>query len=1018
MSLRISSWAIERPLAPIIVFIGLLLLGLASYSKLPINNLPNVEIPIVSITINMAGAAPSEIELQITNRVEAAVASVGNIKHSWSTVTDGVSNTQIEFQLGTNLNQALTSVRDQIAEIRPLLPQNIEEPQIQRFDIDAVPMLTYTVNAPQRSLEDTSWFIDDQIVRALLAVKGVAKVERQGGLDREIRIELDPVRLQAYGVTAEAINQQLRQTALDGPAGRIDNGTQETLIRTIGGAATVDALANLSIALPGGSARLQDLGVVRDATNEARQLAWLNKKPVVTFAVYRTKSASEVSLERGVEAALAGLKLTNPGVEFTQIQSLVQFTKESYHSALLSFLEGALLAALVVFLFLRNWRATWITALEIPLSVIPTFFVMQWLGFSLNMVSMLALSLVSGILVDDAIVEIENITRHMKMGKTPYRAAMDAADEIGLAVVATTLVIVAVFVPVSFMHSAVGQYFFQFGLTVAVATLFSLVVARLITPVLAAYFLKPNKQALPHLPSWIATYRSLLEFALRRRKVMLLAAAGVLLATYAMINFIPTGFLPAEDKGQSLLQVELPPGSRLADTDKVVGQLTDILMQQPQVKTVYALVGGADSDTNVEGDVRRARLTIQLIPRKQRDMDVREFEQKVLASLARIPNARVHFVNEKGIKEVTLLLAGNDGALLQKTVMQLENEMRQLKQLANVSSTIPLPSTELVVTPRKDQAAKLGVSTEAIANTIRVATLGDLNTNLAMFNSGQRQIPIRVLLNASAKADPAVIGRLLVPAQGEAGMVPLSAVADITLGAGPTRIEHYDRQRQIALDANLNGASLGQAMDAIAQLPTMKSLPHGIKRFDTGDAELLTEMFNSFITAMLAGVLMVYAVLVLLFRTTLQPFTIMAALPLSIGGALLALLVTNSLLSLPAVIGILMLMGIVGKNGILLVDFIVEHRLAGNTRHTSIIEACQQRAQPIVMTTVAMIAGMLPVILGLGTGAAFREPMAIVVIGGLITSTALSLLFVPVIYTFVDDFEAWVRPKLKRLTTL
>jgi HAE1 family hydrophobic/amphiphilic exporter-1 len=1018
--LRISSWAIQHPLVPFIVFVGLLLGGITAYSKLPINNLPNVDIPIVSITIGLPGAAPSEIESQITSRVESAVAGVGNIKHIYSTVTDGVSNTQIEFQLGANINQMISAVRNQMIEVRPLLPNNIEEPQIQRMDIDAVPVLTFSVQASHQSLEQVSWFIDDQVIRSLLAIKGVAKVQRQGGLEREIRIELDPTRLQAYGVTAEAINQQLRQTVVNWPAGRIDNGKQETLIRAIGEPQDVATLSEMSLVLPGNrSARLKDLGVITDTTTEARQLAWLDRQPVVAFAIYRAKSASEVSVERSVNKALEKLRGANPDIEFTQIQSLVEFTKASYHSALSSFIEGALLAAAVVFLFLRNWRATWITALEIPLSVIPTFFVMQWLGFSLNMVSLLALSLVSGILVDDAIVEIENIMRHLKMGKTPYQAAMDAADEIGLAVVATTLVIVAVFVPVSFMQGVVGQYFIQFGLTVAVATLFSLLVASLITPVLAAYFLKPNgHHHAEHLPFWIGSYRKLLQSALRHRRFTLLIAVIILIASFGIINWLPTGFMPAEDKSQAMLQVELPPGSRLTDTDLVVRALSDKFKQRPEVKYVYSLVGGADSDTNVEGDIRQATLTIQLVPPNQRSQDIKEFQHSMLQPLSEVPNARSSFLNEKGSKEVTFLLAGDDPALLQATASQLESEMRALPQLNDVSSTVPLPRTEIVITPRSEEAARLGVSTEVIANTIRIATLGDLNTNLARLNNHQRQTPIRVLLPASAKTDASVIGSLFVP-NSEGNMVPLSAVADVTLGAGPTKIERYDRQRQISLEANLNGVSLGQALDAIDQLPTLKNLPHGIKRFDTGEAELLDEMFASFTSAMIAGLVIVLGVLILLFRTVLQPFTIMTALPLSVGGALLALLLTHSSLSLPAMIGSLMLMGIVGKNGILLVDFIIDERKnAAMSRSEAIIEACQQRAQPILMTTLAMIAGMVPVILGLGAGTAFRAPMAIAVIGGLVTSTALSLLFVPVIYTFVDDFEAWITPKLKRLTTL
>lgn len=1017
MSLRISSWAIQRPLIPLMIFIALLLAGVMAYQRLPINNMPSVNVPAVSITIGLPGAAPSEIESQITSRVEAAVSGVGNIKHIYSIVTDGSSNTEIEFQLGTDVHQAMTAVRDQISQARSLMPQSIEEPQIQQVDIDTLPVLTFSVDAPQKSLEETSWLVDDQIMRSLQAVKGVARVQRQGGLEREIRIELNTARLQEYGITAESVNQQLRQTALNWPAGRINEGSQETLIRTIGAPRDVEALSNMPIALPGErSARLHDLGTVRDTTSEPRQLAWMNHEPVVAFAVYRTRSASEVSVEKGVKAVLEHIRQTNPGVKFERIQSQVEFTRESYHSTLWSFLEGALLAAVVVLVFLRNIRATWITALEIPLSVVPTFFVMQWLGFSLNTVSLLALSLVSGILVDDAIVEIENIMRHLNMGKSPYQAAMDAADEIGLAVVATTTVIVAVFVPVSFMRGVVGQYFIQFGLTVAVATLFSLLVARTITPVMAAYFLKPGQHQ-NMTPVWTRHYRALLTLALRHRGIAMLFALGLLVGTYLIARYIPAGFLPAEDKSQSVLQVELPPGARLADTNRAVQALSAKLLHRPEVKSVYALVGGLDTETNAEGDVRRARLTVQLRPPAERKLDARAFESDVMRELTQIPNTRIAFLNEKGSKEIIFILSSDHPELLEKTASAVEQEMRGLPILTDVSSTVPLPRSELIITPVPEQAARLGVSTEAIASTMRVATMGDLNANLIRFNTGDRQIPVRVLLDTTARNDVTAIGNLQVPSNNEQ-VVPLSAVANIALGAGPTRLDRYERQRQITLEANLKNTTLGDALTAIDQLPTMRHLPAGVHRFDTGDAELLAEMFDSFSIAMTAGVVMVFGVLVLLFRTILQPLTIMMALPLSVCGALLALLLSGSGLSLPAVIGILMLMGIVGKNGILLVDCIIERRKDGLERYDAILGACQQRAQPIVMTTLAMIAGMAPVVFGIGAGTSFRAPIATAVIGGLLTSTALSLLFVPVIYSLMDDFENWFTPKLRRLTTL
>ena len=1045
MNLRVSSWAIRRPLLPLLVLFGLLVTGLVDYSKLPINNLPNVQIPLVNVSIILPGATATEIETQITKRVEAHLASIQNIKHINSIVTDSISSTQIEFQLGTDIEQALAKIRAAIATVKTQLPRGVEEPNIQYIDADTTPMLTLTASSKQRSLAEISWLVDNQIAGKLLAINGVGKVQRQGGESREIQVMLDPAKLLLYGVTAEFVNEQLRQTIATLPAGRIDNdhaqsqqlpsqeieNSQEILIRTTAAPHDIDALARTKINLQNGRhARLSDLGTVSDGVHQTRQLARLNHQPVVAFAIYRTPTASEVSTEKAITTALQELKTIYQDIEFTYIQSTVENTKQIYHAALWSFFEGALLAAAVVFVFLRSWRTTWIAGLVIPLSVIPTFIVMKWLGFSLNMVSLLGLSLVSGILVDDAIVEIENITRHLKMGKSPYTAAIDAADEIGLVVVATSAVIVGIFIPVSFMGGVVGQYFKQFGITVAVATVFSLIVARFITPILAAYFLKPIHLEIKSEPAfitlWLAPYLELLKKSLKHRALTVLIGSVLLLFSFGMANLLATDFLPAEDKSQSILQIELAPGSRLADTDAMVGKITELLLHQPEVKTVYALIGGTDNETNIEGEVRFATLTISLKPQNQRALGLKAFEQAMQIQFNQMPDVHIGFLNEAGNKAISLGLSSDNPILLQRTAVLIQQEMQGLAHLTNISSTAPLLRNELNITPRNSDAARLGVSAESIADTVRIATIGEQNLNLAQINLDGRQIPVRVLLKNNQALATDFIQHLLVPSNindtnGSNNlnqMVPLSAVADVSLSAGVTSIARYDQKRQIKLEADLNNSSLGTALTAINNLPTVRNLPIGVSRFDTGDAELLNDMFSAFSMAILAGVLMVFTILAWLFRKILQPITIMLALPFSVGGAFIALLLSQSALSLPALIGILMLMGIVGKNGILLVDFMIVHRAAGMSRQQAIIEACQQRAQPIIMTTLAMIFGMLPVIFGIGAGTAFRTPMALAVIGGLTTSTLLSLIFIPVIYTYMDDFEIWITPKLKKLTTL
>ncbi len=1011
MALRISSWAIRHPIPPIVFFVVLCILGVAAYLKLPINNMPNIAIPIVQVTVAQPGSAPAEIETQITRRIEGSVAGLGNIKRITSSVGDGISTTVIEFRLGVDIHRAVTDVRDAVNKTRPLLPKGIEEPVIQRIDVEGGPILTYTVAAPAMSAHELSWFVDDYVTRHLLAISGVAKVQRQGGVDREIRVQLNPDRLLAYGITPNQVNAQLRALNIDLPGGRAELGYREQSIRTLGSAPTVTGLANSTITLPNGRfVRLADLASVYDAASEPRQIARLNDQPVIAFALYRSKTSSEVSVEQAVKVKLEELKRNRPGIEFTQVLSLVEFTKTSYQSALWAFVEGTLLAIVVVFFFLRDWRATWISGIAIPLSVIPTFFVMQWLGFSLNGVSLLALSLVTGVLVDDAIVEAENIVRHMRMGKRPFEAALDAADEIGLAVVATTAVIVAVFIPVSFMEGMIGQYFIQFGLTVALAAFFSLLVARLITPLLAAYFLKPHVPR-ETVPAWLTWYGDLLGRALDHRKLVLLGGGVILAGSFALAPLLASGFLPPEDKSLSILRLDLPPGSALRDTDETVRDITARVRARQEMDSVFAVIGNAS-----EGEVRQATITIRLVPPDQRLLGVKAFEREIRDDLSRAPNVRMGFLADSGAKDVSVVLTSDNPALLEKAARTLEIEMRGLKELSNITSSLPLPRPELRIQPRLDEMARLGVTVEQIADTVRVATVGDLNVNLAKFNAGNRQVPIRVLVDPEIKKDAGMIANLRVLGRDDRA-IPLGAVADIEFGSGPASINRYNHQRQITLEANLNGVALGDALEVINNLPALKLLPEGVSRHEVGDAEFFAEMFTSFAIAMALGILLVFAVLVLLFGNVIQPVTIMVALPLSVGGAFLGLLMTGTALSLPAVIGILMLMGIVGKNSILLIEFVIEKRREGMPRHRALIEAGTQRARPIIMTTIAMIAGMLPVAIGFGIDTAFRAPMAIAVIGGLITSTLLSLIFVPVVYTFLDDFEVWIKPRLLHLTT-
>lgn len=1018
-----STWAIRNPIPPIVLFLVLTVAGLMAYKNLQLNNMPSVVVPVVSVHITQPGAAASEIETQITRKVEGALAGLQGVKHISSNISEGSSTSIIEFQLETNFDRAVNDARDALSNIRDQLPKSILEPQIKREEIDGGAILIYTLEAPEMTPEEASWFIDDTLNRELLSIRGVARVQRQGGIDHEITLTLDPAKLMALGVSAADISRRLAQTNIDLPGGRIAISGTEYALRTLGNVKTLEKLKDTRIALSHNQeVRLGDLGELSDGGTEVRSITKLNGKPTITFQIFRSKGSSEITVAKKVEAKLAEIESSRKDIRFKEIFSLVTQTKNSFTATMTNFFEGAVLTILVVFFFLRDRRATLIAALAIPLSIIPTFLFMYWLGFTLNAVSLLAISLVTGVLVDDAIVEIENIHRHMREGKKPYEAAMIASDEIGIAVVATTLVICAVFVPVSFMPGIPGQFFIQFGLTVTIAAFFSLLVARLLTPMLVAYLLKTPQQHHNQHSIWLKKYHGLVSWTLNHRLKTLGIALLSMVLSFGMIPFLSVGFIPYEDFSQSRLTVELPRGSTVEQTDMAAQNVANILKSQPEVQYVLTSIAGGTAGMVkpaamggiAAGGVNIANIEVKLVPRNQRNLDQRAFENKILPVLKKLPDIRVNFANANGAKDVSITLVGEDGDTLIKAAEAAEREMRLIPQLSSVGTTASLRQPEIIITPDFAKAAQLGVSVQTISDAVNISTIGDIEANLAKFNYGNRQIPIRVRLPNKTEQNLSSIENINLPTiQGDS--VPLSAIATISFSSGHTTIERYDRQRKIALEANLNGIALGEAVKMINALPSIENLPAGVKIQNSGDAEVMAELFAGFARAIGAGLLMVYAIQVLLYKDWIQPLTRMAALPLSIGGAFIMLLLTGTDLSMPALIGVLMLMGIADKNSILLVDYMLELMARGYSRREAILEACIVRARPIIMTSLAMLAGMMPIALGLGMDTAFRAPMAIAVIGGLISSTALSLIFVPILFSYVRDFEEWLIPKLRQI---
>ncbi|WJR78704.1 efflux RND transporter permease subunit [Bradyrhizobium sp. NP1] len=1009
MALNISAWSIRNPLPSVVFSIILLVLGWVSFTKLAVTRLPSADIPVISVAVSQFGAAPSELESQVTKTIEDGVSGVEGVRHISSSITDGLSVTTIQFALETNTDRALNDVKDAVTRVRANLPQNVNEPLIQRVDVIGLPIVTYAAISPGKTPEQLSYFVDDVVKRALQGVRGVAQVERIGGVEREILVSLDPDRLQAAGLTAVNVSQSLRGTNVDLAGGRAEIGKNDQAIRTLAGAKTLNDLAGTMIALfGGGEVRLDDLGTVTDTIADRRTFARFNGEPVVALGIKRSKGASDVVVAGLVQKRIDALKAAYPDVDLKLIDTSVDFTKGNYEAAISTLFEGAFLAVVIVLLFLRDIRATIIAAISLPLSIFPAFWMMDILGFSLNLVSFLAITLSTGILVDDAIVEIENIVRHMRMGKSPYRAALEAADEIGLAVIAISLTIIAIFAPASFMSGIAGQFFKQFGITVSVQVFFSLLAARFVTPMLAAYFMKDHPHDEPQPGRLLRAYTKLVTWSVHHHFITVLIGLAIFAASIWSIKLLPQGFLPAQDTARSLLAMELPPGSQLAQTEKVTEDIVARLRKRPEVKSIFVDGGRVPPGTQ---EVRRAALIINYTPKAERKITQRQLELEVSKELEDVPDIRYWFLDENGLRAISLVVTGADSNIVNNVASELATQMKRIPTISNVISEVSLDRPELRIRPRADFATRLGVSTESLSQTIRVATIGDVGPALAKFDAGDRLVPIRVQLEDAARSDLKTLEQLRVPLgeHGEKGGVPLSVIADIKLDQGPTSINRYDRERQATVAADLVGsAALGDATKKIYDLPVMKSLPKGVKVSPSGDAESLNELSEGFATAITAGLMMVYAVLVLLFGTFLQPITILFSLPLSIGGAIAALLLTGKQLTTPVWIGILMLMGIVTKNAIMLVEFAIESIRAGKPREEAMIDAGQKRARPIVMTTVAMVAGMMPSALAFGAGGEFRSPMALAVIGGLLFSTVLSLVFVPAMFMVMDDLGSLI----------
>ena len=1016
MSLNVSAYSIKNPLVAILLFVLLTLGGIYGLMQMKVQQFPDIDLPAVVVTVTLPGAAPSQLESDIAKKIENRITSIEGVKHIRTTLQTGVATIASEFVLEKDIQEAVDDVRSAVGEVQGDLPAAANDPIITKVSTSGFPVVTYSVAANNMSVEDLSWFVDDTITKRLSDIPGVSTVSRIGGLEREITVAADPITLSGLQFSITQLSQQLAGIQQDSSGGEAEVGNTTQTIRVLGAVERASGLNDIQIAVPtGGTQALGRMAQVTDGAADPSSIASLDGEAVVAFNITRSRGASEVEVMEKVDKELAGLTAEMGTIQVNKVYDRATPVAQDYDASIKMLIEGGVLAVIVVFLFLRNIRATIVAAVALPLSVVPTFLAMYLFDFSLNIISLLALSLVIGVLVDDAIVEVENIIRHLRMGKTPYEAAMEAADEIGLAVVATTFTLIAVFLPTAFMGGVVGQFFRQFGWTAALAIFASLLVARLITPMMAAYILRPEKQQVEKQSKLMTGYLKLVAWTLHHRWITMGATLVLFVASLGLVKLLPTAFIPDNDIDQTRVAIEMTPDVALEDTERVAALASARILALPEVTDIFTAVGDAQQDMGPNSSSNSGRaenvasLDIVLAPRAER-VTKQEVEQKINRILSEVPSARFTVgLSSGGETGYNFSLTSTNPEVLEQTAQQIMSEIRALPGVGAVTSDRSLPRQELTVTPDRLAMADKGVTTQDIATTLRIATVGDYEQSLSKLNLDTRQIPIVVRLPDIAKQNVSQLEGLYVPSTNAVGQgVRVGDVARLDFGTGPAQIKRLDRERSIGIIVQPGTTELGELVQAVKNTQAMQNLPSSITVIDQGQAENMAELFSGFIIAMSVGIICILGVLILLFGRLLQPFTILMALPLSIGGAFVGLVITGSSLSMPSMIGFIMLMGIATKNSILLVDYAIIAQNLGLPRFEAIVDSCRKRARPIIMTTIAMGAGMLPLVFGWGDAdPTFRRPMAAAVLGGLVTSTLLSLVVIPVVYTLMDDLSNW-----------
>jgi hydrophobe/amphiphile efflux-1 (HAE1) family protein len=1019
--MKLADVSIDRPVFATMMILALIVLGLFSYLKLNIDQYPDVDIPYVTVTTVLRGAGPEQIESDVTKKIEDAVNPVAGIDHIQSTSQEGLSIVIIQFKLEIDGKVAAQEVREKIAAARYNLPTEIEDPVITRFDPASQPILQLTVSGNRTEKEITT-YTKDVIKKRLENVPGVGSVDLVGGDEREIQIEVDAARLQAYNLSVQDVIQGIAAANMEVPAGNLVQGSRQLLLRTMGKYTSVEDFNRVIVASPGGKiVHLSEVATVVNGVKERTSMARVNGTRAVGLNILKQSGSNTVRVADAIREQLQKLHKEMPSdLQITVARDNSTFIRDSVRDVIFDILYGGLLAVIVVYLFLANSRPTIISAIALPTSIIASFIMMYALNFTLNVMSLMALSLAVGLLIDDAIVVIENIYRHMHEGATAREAAKVATSEIGLAVMATTFTVVAVFVPVAFMPGIVGRFFYQFGITVAVSVLVSLFVAFTLTPMLSSRWLKKEDEELKnegnllrrglyyfnHFFEYLSErYRAAIAWSLGHRIAVIGIALGLFMSSFVLMRFLGSAFFPTTDQSEFTIGFNASPGSSLEQTGAIAASIEGVLKHRPDVVATLTTIGAGNDP------VTKGNILVKLVKKHERSKGIEEIMKEVRYDLRTIAGAHLSILVSQGPgggqKPVIMSVRGEDLGVLEKLAARVENIVRSTPGAVDVENSLETSKPEVRIRIDREKASDLGLNVGLIATTIRALVDGAVATQYA---EGGEQYDVRVRLAKDDRTSLENVRNLTIKSSKDSRdqqkfIIPVSDVADISPGSGPSKINRFDRQREIRIDANTSGASLGEVLAGIQKETATIPLEPGYSIGVTGSGEQQSQAFVNILLSLGLAVVFVYIVLAAQFESFTYPFSIMLALPMSLIGAIVALLIFRNSISVISLIGIIMLMGLVTKNGILLVDYANVLRDRGIERTQALIQAGSTRLRPILMTTFAMIFGMVPVAFAVSEGSEFRSPMGQAVIGGLVTSTLLTLFVVPVVYSIIDDFS-------------